>query len=260
MLNKIIKLKKILVLFLLIFSISLSNEQSEEKIDDNKNNQEIATINKESEGNNVDFFMVYDPWEGMNRRIYYFNYYFDTYIFQPVVNTYTFITPNILETGVSNFYSNSKNVSVIINSAAQGKVRKFMKSLGRFSMNSILGLFGVVDVATNLDMPSPYEDFGTTFAYYGVPSGPYIVLPVLGPSNLRNAVGTGVDIVGTSKVHPYTLTESIDMGDMRVSALEAIDTRKNVKFKYYSLGTPFEYEYVRFMYSEYRKHLESVEE
>ena len=259
MLNQKIKLKEILIMFLFVFSISLSNEQSKEMVDENKTNQEIAEVIPQINESNVDFFKVYDPWEGMNRRIYYFNYYFDTYIFLPVVDTYRFITPDIIETGVGNFNSNSKNVSVIINSAAQGKVRKFMKSLGRFSMNSILGVFGVVDVATSLDMPSPYEDFGTTFAYYGVPSGPYIVLPILGPSNLKNAVGTGIDIVGVPKVHPYTVTESIDMEDMRVSALQAIDTRKNVKFKYFSLGTPFEYEYVRFMYSEYRKHLESVE-
>ena len=258
MLNKIKNLKKILLLFVVVFSISFSNEQAKENLESKQQNQEIASVNKEE--NNVEFFMVYDPWEGMNRRIYYFNYYFDTYVFQPVVNTYTFITPDILEEGVSNFYSNSKNVGVIVNSAAQGKVRKFMKSLGRFSINSVLGLFGVVDVATNLDMPSPYEDFGTTFAYYGIPSGPYVVLPVLGPSNLRNAVGTGINIVGTPRIHPYTLTDSIDMTNMGVSALDSIDARKNVKFRYYSMGTPFEYEYVRFMYSEYRKHLESVEQ
>lgn len=249
MLNKILKFKKIFLLFLitstLVFSSNVVNESEEE------NHQIYET--------GTEYFKVYDPWESMNRRIYYFNYYFDTYFFQPVVNTYTFITPDFLEKGVTNFYDNGKNVNVIVNSAAQGKVRKFMKSLGRFSINSILGLFGVIDVAGKLDMPMPYEDFGTTLSYYGVPNGPYLILPIFGPSNLKNTGALGVETVLLPNIHPYTLTESIDMNDNGVTALNAIDKRKNVKFKYFNMGTPFEYEYVRFMYNEYRKHLEMAE-
>jgi phospholipid-binding lipoprotein MlaA len=249
MLNKILNFKKIFLLFLIMSALTFSND----------NVTENKEVNYQSKETGTEYFKVYDPWESMNRRIYYFNYYFDTYFFQPVVNTYTFITPDCLERGVTNFYANSKNVNVIVNSAAQGKVRKFMKSLGRFSINSILGLFGVIDVAGKLDMSMPYEDFGTTLSYYGVPNGPYLILPIFGPSNLKNTGALGMETVLLPTIHPYTLTESIDMSNNGISVLNAIDTRKNVKFKYYNMGTPFEYEYVRFMYNEYRKHLETEE-
>lgn len=205
-----------------------------------------------SESASTEFLKVYDPWENFNRRSYAFNYYFDKYFFVPVIQTYSFFTPNLMQKGVKNFYSNSKNVQTIINSGVQGKFRKFMRSLGRFSMNSILGGFGLVDVATKLEMPLDYEDFGLTLSHYGVGDGPYVVIPFLGPSNLRDAFGSGLGTLLTPEIHPYTLTDAIDMSDIGIRALESVNARKQVNFKYYGTGSPFEYEYLRFFYREFR--------
>lgn len=204
------------------------------------------------EGSSTEFLKVYDPWEGFNRRSYAFNYHFDRYFFSPVVKTYSFITPSLVQTGVKNFYSNSRNVQTVANSALQGKFRKFMRSLGRFSINSILGGFGVVDVATKLEMPLDYEDFGLTLAHYGVGDGPFVVVPFLGPSNLRDTFGNGVGAFLIPELHPYTTTDAIDMRELGIRALDSVNTRKQVDFKYYGTGTPFEYEYLRFFYKEFR--------
>ncbi|MGL5057171.1 MAG: MlaA family lipoprotein [Fusobacteriaceae bacterium] len=205
------------------------------------------------------FLKVYDPWENFNRRSYAFNYYFDRYFFSPVVQTYSFFTPDLVQTGVKNFYSNSKNIQTLANSAAQLKFRKFMRTLGRFSMNSILGAFGVIDVATKLDMPSDYEDFGLTLSHYGVGDGPYVVVPFLGPSNLRDAFGNGLGTVLIPEIHPYTTMGAVDISNLEIRALDAVNTRKQVTFKYYGTGSPFEYEYLRFFYKEFRDIQENLD-
>lgn len=220
--------KKMLLTLLIFGSISLISYSQENK---NKIRETKQELQIESEDDATKYFDVYDPWEKMNRRIYYFNYYFDTYLFNPVVTGYKFITPNIVENGVTNFFNNSKNVSTIANSALQGKFRKFMRTLGRFSINTILGGFGAIDIASKLEMPKEYEDFGLTLAYYGIPSGPYLILPILGPSNLRDATGKLLDSQ-LNKVHPYTEINVIDMSSKEVLLLNSIDTRKNISFKY----------------------------
>ncbi len=240
--------KKMLLTLLIFGSISLISYSQENK---NKIRETKQELQIESEDDVTKYFDVYDPWEKMNRRIYYFNYYFDTYLFNPVVTGYKFITPNIVENGVTNFFNNSKNVSTIANSALQGKFRKFMRTLGRFSINTILGGFGAIDIASKLEIPKEYEDFGLTLAYYGIPSGPYLILPILGPSNLRDATGKLLDSQ-LNKVHPYTEINVIDMSSKEVLLLNSIDTRKNISFKYYQTGTPFEYDYLRFFYREFR--------
>lgn len=230
-----------IIMVFLFYATSYSKEKSKGK------NKIRAT---------TQYFEVYDPWEKMNKRVYIFNYYAEKYLILPIVDTYKFVTPAPIEEGVSNFFKNSGNVRTMVNSGLQGKGKKFMETLGRFSMNSIIGLFGTVDVATSLEMPYHYEDFGTTLAHYGVPNGPYLVLPLLGPSNVKNAVAQGVDAVATGPIHPYTAAKAINMSQPEVIALGGIDTRGNLDFRYYRTGTPFEYEYVRFIYTKYREYLE----
>ncbi|MGL4687581.1 MAG: MlaA family lipoprotein [Fusobacteriaceae bacterium] len=250
--------KKILLTLLIFISMNLFSYSKEGKNQEskNQNNQNELIIDENNEA--TKYFDVYDPWENMNRRVYYFNYYFDTYFFSPVAKGYRLITPNIVEEGVSNFFTNSINVSTMTNSLFQGKFRKFMRTLGRFSMNTLLGGLGIVDIASKLDMPSEYEDLGLTLAYYGVPSGPYLMLPILGPSNLRDATGRLLDSQVT-KIHPYTQSEVLDMSSKELLALNAVDTRKKLSFKYYETGTPFEYDYLRFFYREFRHFQEATD-
>lgn len=206
--------------------------------------------NEEHIENSYEYFNVYDPFEPLNRRIYYFNYQFDKYIFLPTIRIYHNITPAPIRKGVTNFFDNTTNITTTGNSILQFKISKAMRAIGRFTMNITLGFGGIFDTASELGMPKPYEDFGLTLAHYGVGKGPYLVLPILGPSFLRDAFGTGVDTLGKG-----TLFHDVDFDEMNhllVTTIFAIDKRDNTPFRYYETGSPFEYEYIRFLYYKYR--------
>lgn len=234
------KIKKIIILLTLALSMNIYASQD-------------TVENIETEKTAAEYFQVYDPWEGMNRRVYTFNYYFDRYFFLPVVETYRFVTPDFAERRVTDFFGNLGQSNVMANSLLQGKGRKFMRSLGRFSMNSILGVFGFFDVATKVDMPKEHEDFGLTLAYYGVPHGPYLILPILGPSNLRDGAGILMGFLATEHIVPYNYVGKIDTTNSAVVGIQSIDSRKRNSFRYYETGSPFEYEYLRFFYREFRE-------
>ena len=193
-----------------------------------------------------------DPWEPFNRRMYYFNYQIERLLITPIVNTYKFITPDFVEDRVSNFFKNAKVLNTMANSAFQFKGRKSMRALGRFTINTILGLGGIFDVASKMGMPKPHEDFGLTLAYYGVGRGPYLVLPILGPTYLRDAFGMGVDSVVAGKTDIYKRMDLFSSSNTGLTVLRGVDMRKNIDFHYHQTNSPFEYEYVRFLYSKYR--------
>lgn len=194
---------------------------------------------------------VYDPLEGLNRSIYGFNYRFDRYIFLPIVSGYKAITPDFLEVGIHNFFENILQVPTFINSVFQLQFEKTYETFGRFAVNSTVGLLGFFDVATAWDMPKHKEDFGQTLGYWGVGSGPYLVLPVLGPSNLRDGFALMVDSIAVTE-----LREELKMKDeegLAIDLLNAIDTRANVDFRYYDTSSAFEYELVRTLWQSKRE-------
>lgn len=232
------KIKKYIMIFFIILS-TLSFAQNIQK----ENQEEIA---KE-----MQYFNVYDPFEGFNQRMYYFNYKFDKYVFLPVVNTYKFIVPNIMQKGVYNFFDNAQNIKTTTNSLFQGKIKKALRSIGRFSMNIAFGGGGLKDAATDFGMPRPYEDFGLTLAHYGVSNGPYLVLPILGPSNLRDTFGMSFDTIATNKI--YLASKIKELNSLPVGVLQAINKRASNNFRYYGTGEAFEYLYVKFLYTKYRK-------
>ena len=193
-----------------------------------------------------------DPWESFNKRMYQFNYQIERLVITPIINTYKFITPDFVEDRVSNFFKNAKVLNTMANSAFQFKGRKSMRALGRFTINTVLGLGGLFDVASKMGMPKPYEDFGLTLAHYGVGRGPYLVLPILGPIYLRDAFGMGVDSIAAGKTDIYKRMDLFNSSNVGLTALRGIDMRKNIDFQYHQTNSPFEYEYVRFLYSKYR--------
>ncbi len=134
-----------------------------------------------------------DPYEGFNRPMYNFNMGVDKYLMKPVADGYKFVTPDFMETGVTNFFSNLKGLNVVLNDMLQGKLGQSVSDLGRFTTNSTIGVLGLFDVATDLGMPQNVEDFGQTLAVWGVDEGPYLVLPFLGPTTLRDGGGGIVD-------------------------------------------------------------------
>ena len=141
-----------------------------------------------------------DPIEGWNRGVHTFNENLDQYAFKPVAKGYNWIAPFFVSTGVTNFFSNIGDIRVTINGLLQNKLAQSGSDAARFLVNSTLGVAGLFDVATGLDLPKHEGDFGQTLGIWGVPTGPYLVLPLFGPSSPRGAVG----IVGDAAANPIT--------------------------------------------------------
>ena len=134
-----------------------------------------------------------DPWEGFNRGVYSFNETMDTVLFDPISKVYNFITPDFLDSGVTNFFSNIAQVPVIANDILQFKFDQAVNDTVRLFLNSTVGLLGFLDVSSEAGLPSSKADFGQTLAHWGVDSGPYLVIPFFGPGTIRHAAGYAVD-------------------------------------------------------------------
>jgi phospholipid-binding lipoprotein MlaA len=192
-----------------------------------------------------DVLLVSDPLEGANRRVYKFNAQLDQYVLIPVVDAYKFVVPSFLRRRVASFFLNLGEISIFTNSVLQASPDKATPTLGRFMINSTIGLFGLFDVATELGVPRQIADFGQTLAVWGTDTGPYLVLPALGPSNMRDAVGTAVDWATLSFAIPGSILDKT-LYDYAPIGFQEIDTRYQVPFRYHSTGSPFEYELVRY--------------
>lgn len=187
----------------------------------------------------------YDPWERMNRFTYRFNARFDESIFLPVVYGYGHL-PAPIRSGVHNFFENLDEVKTVINYALQLHPAAGVHSLGRFLINSTIGIGGLFDVAAKLKLESEPTGLSTTLSRWGVHPGPYLVLPILGPATLRDSVGLLGDFGISYEVDIFHLYR----GDKTwaFGVVDAVDQRSNTSFRYYSTGSPFEYETVRFLY------------
>lgn len=202
-------------------------------------------------------FLVEDPWEGFNRSMYHFNAQLDRYVYLPVVRVYEAALPESVQRGVSNVFNNFKEIPIFVNSVLQGNPKKASVSLGRFVFNTTIGFGGLVDVLGAGGIPQEQEDFGQTLGVWGVPPGPYLVLPVLGPSGLRDAGGLAFDAVLTLNPADFVFDgmgwAARGSATTAVYGLKAVDARHQVKFRYYGTGSPFEYQLVRFVYTKKRE-------
>ncbi|WP_334118317.1 MlaA family lipoprotein [Limnobacter sp.] len=134
-----------------------------------------------------------DPLEGLNRTVDGFNQVVDKAVVKPLAQGYDKVTPPEIKTVIGNFFSNLEDVSVAFNNLLQGKPKAAGSDITRFALNTTIGIVGVADVATELGFEKHNEDFGQTLGVWGVGSGPYLVLPLIGPSTLRDAPGRLVD-------------------------------------------------------------------
>lgn len=161
-----------------------------------------------------------DPFEGYNRAMYAFNDDFDKAIFKPLATGYQKVVPDSINNSISNFFSNLDDVVVLVNDILQLKFEQSLSDFARITFNTTFGLAGLFDVATPMELPKHNEDFGQTLGRWGVGSGPYLVLPFLGPSTLRDGAALPVDW----EVDPLL---DIEDNDTRWGAigLKAIDTR-----------------------------------
>jgi phospholipid-binding lipoprotein MlaA len=138
-----------------------------------------------------------DPWENWNRKVFNFNEDVDRAVLKPVATTYTNVVPQPVRRGVGNFFSNFADAWSAINNMLQGKFILGFDDATRVGTNTLFGLFGVLDVASEMGLEHHYEDFGQTLGRYGVGAGAYIVLPILGPSTVRDAAAVPLDRLAT---------------------------------------------------------------
>jgi len=197
-----------------------------------------------------------DPWERFNRSMYKFNYQADRYFFLPVVKGYETVVPGPARTGIGNFFANIGEVRNLYNCILQAKAKKSLLTLGRFLTNSTLGIGGLFDPATAFGMRRQNETFDNTLATWGVGNGPYLVLPVLGPNTLRSTGGLAVDggirWAITSALDPFGAVGASGGIEAGVDGLEVVDLRHRVRFRYYESEYPFEYNMVRYLFSQHR--------
>ena len=134
-----------------------------------------------------------DPLEPLNRGVYQFNEAVDNAIVKPVAQVYRAVIPQFVRSSVSNFFANINDVIVALNNLLQGKFTAAYSDFGRIAINSTLGLGGLFDIASEAGIEKHEEDFGQTLGYWGIGNGPFLMLPVLGPSTVRDSVGRYVD-------------------------------------------------------------------
>ena len=165
---------------------------------------------------------INDPFEDINRGIFNFNESVDKNFLKPVAKVYS-KTPKPIKKGVTNFFNNLEEVETSINQVLQGKPKRAINDVARFIINSTVGIGGFIDVASKLGMPSHDEDFAQTLALWGTPSGPYIMLPALGPSSLRDSLSKPFSSFLSVTFH---MTE--DDVNLSLKAIDALETRERL--------------------------------
>ena len=189
------------------------------------------------------FKEINDPLEPMNRAVFQFNEAADKVVLRPLAIGYRAVIPRGLRAGIRNFLDNLEAPVVLVNDLLQGEGLRARDTLGRFMTNTFLGLGGLIDIASDAGIPYHDEDFGQTLAVWGVAPGPYLVLPLYGPSGVRDAAGVGVDVVidpvGYYIRDEYGLTGSavrytLDTVDWRATNLEFIDEMRRSSIDFYA--------------------------
>jgi len=197
---------------------------------------------------------IHDPIETFNRRMYLFNAKFDEYVFLPVVEGYETVMPDFFEDRISDFFSNISDIRNLMNAMLQLNGGASLKIFTRFLVNSTFGLGGFFDHATPLGYPQQIEDFGQTLGHYGLNPGPYFVLPIFGPSSLRDTTGLIVDSAAQYFYFFAPLGFDTRIGASAAYTLTNVtDTRHQLSFRYYQTGSPFEYDFIRLLYTKNRE-------
>ena len=210
-----IKLATVIFLILSFFSFSLLGVEADQ-VNTEPDDFETSSIEDE----------VYDPLEPLNRAIFSFNNVADKVILEPVAKGYKKL-PSPIQSGLSNFLSNLRTPLVIVNQFLQGQGQNAVQSSGRFLLNSTVGVFGLFDVADKVGLEEKEEDFGQTLATWGVGDGFYIVLPIFGPSNIRDTAGMVMTYV-TDPINAYAISEGEAWLIPLRTATNAVDQRSKI--------------------------------
>ena len=190
---------------------------------------------------------INDPFEELNRTSFQINEKVDSVILKPIAVTYS-KAPTPMKYGITNFFRNLKEVDNTVNQLLQGKPKLALNDLSRFVINSTIGLGGLIDVASNMGLERHDEDFGQTLGVWGIPSGPYLMIPMLGPSSTRDLLSRPISSFLGGTFH-------MDDNNVRISltALDAIETRERL-LDVESLLSGDKYDFVRDSYSQSREY------
>ena len=166
---------------------------------------------------------INDPFEDLNRDIFIFNEKLDEKLLKPAALTYRKVTPQFARTGVTNFFNNLEEIDTTINQVLQGEIKYAFNDAGRFLSNSTIGLFGLIDVASKMGLEKHEEDFGQTLGVWGFDSGPYIMIPFLGPSNPRDLLSRPISSFLSG-------TFAMEDNDVKITLLgiDALETRERL--------------------------------
>lgn len=193
---------------------------------------------------------ISDPLEGLNRAIFTFNDKLDRWILEPIAIGWDFVLPDVAQTGVSNFFSNLRFPIDFTNELLQGEPTEAGRDLGRFVINTTIGIGGLFDHATGFGLEKEQEDFGQTFAVWGIGTGPYLVLPFMGPSNPRDFVGGLLD--NAARIWPYYIDPdliwippTVELINTRAAYLTEIENARETSLDYYT--------FVRNLYAQRRE-------
>ncbi len=181
----------------------------------------------------------HDPWERFNRAMFWFNDRLDVYAIEPAGKVWNAVLPNRVQRSLANFFDNLRSPVLAVNDVLQGKGNAAAIDYTRFMVNTTIGLAGFFDPATPLGLPKQNEDFGQTLGVWGVGPGPYLVLPILGPSSPRDFLGWGVD--GVFAIYPwvvdlpYTMgSRAVDVVNYRSLVLDEVREAKAASIDYYA--------------------------
>nr|WP_245549378.1 MULTISPECIES: VacJ family lipoprotein [Methylomicrobium] len=163
-----------------------------------------------------------DPYENLNRKVFAFNDKVDNYVAGPIANAYKWATPQFMQTGVSNFFTNLKNINVVLNDLMQAKFQQSAEDTGRFLINTTAGVGGLLDVAQYAGLEQNDEDFEQTLAVWGVPQGSYLVIPFLGPSTARGIPGSVFDTAANPATYVGMPVQLVQMLNARANAEGAL--------------------------------------
>jgi phospholipid-binding lipoprotein MlaA len=197
-----------------------------------------ASAQEPAEPEGDDGTAVHDPWEGMNRGIFSFNEGLDRWILEPVATGWDFVMPDPVERAIARVFHNASFPVRFVNDLLQWKPLAAAQDAGRFALNTTAGIGGLFDPASEVGLPNSDEDFGQTLGVWGVPPGPYLVLPLLGPSNPRDTGGLVVD--SATLVYPYFLpfwinatSTAVGIVNRRSRLLETIREERAAAFDFY---------------------------
>ena len=210
--------KKIIILFFILFNFISHNLIASQADQVSTDSDDFETTTLEDE--------IYDPFEPVNRAIFSFNNVADRVVLEPIAKGYKKL-PSPIQSGINNFLSNLRAPLVVVNQILQGQGENAVQSSGRFIVNSTVGVLGLFDVAEKMGLEEKKEDYGQTLATWGVGDGFYIVLPLFGPSNLRDTSGMVLTML-TDPINAYAVSEGEAWLVPMRTATNAVDQRSQI--------------------------------